>query len=306
MPEVQISVAICSHNPRADYLGRTLEALENQTLAQELWEVILVDNASQPPLKEKVDFEWHPHGKFIAEPELGLTNARKRAFASSRADLIVLVDDDNVLADDYLQNVLDISQNHPELGAWGASIEGEFEKPVPAWLERELIFLAVRPISKDSISLKQDPKFQTPAGAGICVRRDVFEKYLSYLEGDSRRKKLDRKGSSLVSSGDTDLAMTAWDIGLGLANFQKLRLKHLIPGTRMSYPYLKKLHKSMGYSSYLLSYVRGESLDQKIPSRSRVIKTQTRDFLKLKWRQIGFFSAHMKGLLEAQRELSGE
>lgn len=45
-----ISVVICTHNPREDYLRRTLEALRIQTLAKERWELLLIDNASKQPL----------------------------------------------------------------------------------------------------------------------------------------------------------------------------------------------------------------------------------------------------------------
>ena len=36
------SIIICSHNPQPDYLRRTLSALEQQTLARELWELLMI------------------------------------------------------------------------------------------------------------------------------------------------------------------------------------------------------------------------------------------------------------------------
>ena len=45
-PMVAVSVAICTHNPRRDYLRRALAALEAQTLARDRWELVMVDNAS--------------------------------------------------------------------------------------------------------------------------------------------------------------------------------------------------------------------------------------------------------------------
>jgi len=47
---MRLSVIICTHNPREDYLRRTLEAFEKQTLPRDQWELQLVDNASNEAL----------------------------------------------------------------------------------------------------------------------------------------------------------------------------------------------------------------------------------------------------------------
>ena len=47
---MELSVIICTHNPRLDYLGRVLDALREQTLGKEQWELVVVDNASTSSL----------------------------------------------------------------------------------------------------------------------------------------------------------------------------------------------------------------------------------------------------------------
>jgi glycosyltransferase involved in cell wall biosynthesis len=47
-----VSVILCTHNPRPDYLDRVLASLRGQTLPAEQWEFLLVDNASRQPLEE--------------------------------------------------------------------------------------------------------------------------------------------------------------------------------------------------------------------------------------------------------------
>src|SRR4051794_8039818 len=95
MPE--ISVIICSHNPRLDYLRRTLEALRAQTLSADRWELLVIDNASSLPLQRSADISWHPNASHIVESELGLGPARRRGIHEASAKLLVFVDDDNVL-----------------------------------------------------------------------------------------------------------------------------------------------------------------------------------------------------------------
>ena len=49
---MNLSVVICTHNQRKDYLQRTLEALKAQTLPPAQWELLLIDNASDEKLSK--------------------------------------------------------------------------------------------------------------------------------------------------------------------------------------------------------------------------------------------------------------
>ncbi len=124
-----ITVIVCTHNPRVDYLGRVLDSLKTQNLAEDQWELLLIDNASLQPLASRFDISWHSTARHIREDELGLTPARLRGIRESKGELIVFVDDDNVLASDYLQSAVQIAEDHAFVGAFGASIKGEFEIP---------------------------------------------------------------------------------------------------------------------------------------------------------------------------------
>ncbi len=102
---MDLSVIICTHNPRADFLRRTLDALKEQTLARGEWELVLVDNASKTAVAGAWDLAWHPRGRHVREEELGLTHARFRGIREATGAVLVFVDDDNILAPDYLQQV---------------------------------------------------------------------------------------------------------------------------------------------------------------------------------------------------------
>src|ERR1700685_2968773 len=106
---LKISVIICTHNPRTDYLRRVLEALDKQTFPKEDWELLLIDNASKERLADVWNLSWHPIARHVRENELGLTAARLRGIAEARADILIFVDDDNVLRSDFLANTLEIS-----------------------------------------------------------------------------------------------------------------------------------------------------------------------------------------------------
>src|SRR5689334_2879087 len=144
-----VSVIICTHNPRRDYLSRTLEGLRQQDIYFDQWELLLVDNASTEPLTT-VDLSWHPQGRYVFEPTLGLTSARQRGIRESASDLLVFIDDDNVLASDYLSVALAIARQHPQLGAWGGSVLAEYETPPSVDVGRHAAYLAIRPRSRET------------------------------------------------------------------------------------------------------------------------------------------------------------
>jgi glycosyltransferase involved in cell wall biosynthesis len=251
-----ISVIICTHNPRQDYLQRVLKALRGQTLPKDQWELLVVDNASERVLATDWDLSWHRLAQHIREDELGLTPARLRGIAEATGDLLVFVDDDNVVDPDYLQTAIDIGRDYPFLGAWGGSIRGEFEAEPEPWLRPLLGYLGIREFSDPVWSNNPEDWRAQPCGAGLCVRRSVATTYARQLDVNPSRRRLDRIGSEPSSCGDSDLIHTSCDTGQGFGNFPGLRLTHLIPESRVQPEYIIKLMQGIVASLILLRHFR--------------------------------------------------
>jgi glycosyltransferase involved in cell wall biosynthesis len=253
---LELSVITCSHNPRPDYLNQVLDALRNQTLDEQRWEYLLIDNASDEPLRSRFDVSWHQNSRHITEEKLGLTHARLRGIRESAAELLVFVDDDNVLDPDYLEQVLRISAEWPILGTWGGQTRPGFETTPPDWTRNYWSRLVIREFDSDRWSNQTSAAEAMPCGAGMCVRRSVADYYVQ-LHHDGRRKiVMDRMGASLLSGGDSDLAMSACDIGLGMGLFTSLNLTHLIPSSRLTEDYLARLLEGLAYSGIVLDSFR--------------------------------------------------
>lgn len=253
-----LSVIICTHNPRFEYLNRILAALKSQTFSLSEWELLIIDNASDQILSAEFDLTWHPNAKHIREEQLGLTPARLRGIREAQTELLIFVDDDNVLKSDYLEVAWTIGKDYPFLGAWGGQIKPEFETLPPEWTKPYWKFLAIREFEQDSWSNLLHQHDTTPCGAGLCIRKHVAEKYAELVQSDSRRFGLDRKGKQLISCGDSDMAFTACDVGLGTGQFTSLELIHLMPTGRLSETYLVKLIEGIFYSHTMLDSFRGK------------------------------------------------
>lgn len=262
---MRLSVIICTHNPIVDYLQRTLDALKAQTLGREQWELLLVDNASDELLVKKWDLSWHPQARHIREDELGLTPARVRGIKESTGELLVFVDDDNLLAPDYLERAAAIHAERPQVGAFGAGqIVGEFATEVPEESTKFLPMLALR--DDPGVVLDNVLKFNRslPYGAGQCILRQVALSYIAAMDSDNmRRQYLGRRGSALSSCEDMDIALFSCKAGLFTGVFPELKVIHLIPARRLKPEYLIALAEGHAMAQSLLAQIWGYSLKKK-------------------------------------------
>jgi hypothetical protein len=166
--------------------------------------------------------------------------------------LLIFVDDDNVLASDYLAIALELAERHPTLGVWSGRIDLVFEVPPPDWTRKYWPFLVQRLVERDEMSRTLRLEEPLPVGAGMCVRREVAAAYATAARSSSLRLGLDRRGLELGSSGDTDLAMLACDLGWQRGVFPQLRVRHLIPPERTSEDYLVRLTEGILFSSFVV------------------------------------------------------
>ena len=308
---MKLSVIICAHNPRLDFITRVLQALEAQSLSRDQWELLLVDNASKSALADKIDLAWHPHARHLREEKVGLTHARIGGFTAFRGDWAVLVDDDNILDAAYLQTLSDKISAHPFLGTIGGTIAGEFTGPVSPLAGTYLNWLAVRELRADLWSNLPWASASHPYGAGLAARRDVVRQYLSMVRSDPLRLRLDRIGNRLWGGGDADINYTATFMGLGCGVFKDLRLTHIMPPERLKEAYLLRLVEDMTCSSLVLHWLWGREIT--LPSRSqriydwyrnRFISRQERRFCQAKGRGLQAAHAFVSSLAMEERTWS--
>lgn len=276
-----------------------INALRRQKLHPALWELILVDNASTASLADHFDLSWHPNTQIVVEPRLGLTSARLAGFSAASGGVLVLVDDDNVLAEGYLVETLALAETHTQLGTWSGNVKLVFDAdaapPPPLWRK----YLTERNCPNASISNDINHHDSTPWGAGMCIRREVAAAYAALVRSDPRRLKLDLQGGALVYGGDTDIAYTGCDIGFAKGVFPELRLDHLIPARRCTREYLVRAAEGHGYSEVLHAWLREQHLPAERPAWRQWLQR-----MRLPPEERRIAAARARGVARARRELT--
>ena len=254
-PAPVISAIICTHNPRAAFLNRVLASLEAQTLPRVQWEILIVDSGSNPPIRQRPDLRIPSDALIVRVDQPGLVLARRAGAEAARAPLLASVDDDTILAPDYLLQAVDFMRRDLRVGCCGGKFTPEFESPPPLWLRDFHRAIALRDLGAEMILVpglkpgQQVVAFPDAAPIGVCVtRREAYQQYLGRWEGQNIHSVLGRSGKSLASGEDNDLSLCCLEAGWSLAYVPRLLCLHLIPASRFDPAYLSRLNRASSRS----------------------------------------------------------
>jgi glycosyltransferase involved in cell wall biosynthesis len=291
-----LSVIVCTYNPDSFIFENCLNAIKAATKNYQPLEIIIIDNNSAIPLQNQDYIQRFiqdiPSLRIINEPKQGLTPARIRGIKEATGNLLLFIDDDNFIKDNFFEKGVKIAADYPHIGAWSGQVKLKFENTPAAWTKKYWGLLVYREFSGSKWSNFPHMPETMPCGAGLFVRRNVADHYLELHHSGKRNIQLDRSGSSLLSAGDNDLAACACDIGLGVGLFEDLSLDHYIPSNRLSKEYLIKLAEGISLSTVVFKSFRGEY--PTVPTQKNTIANYLRA-LMMPSLERSFFKAVLNG-----------
>lgn len=255
-----LDVCICTHNPRPVLFRIVLTALARQTAGKGSFRVLIVDNASTPPLSVENYGLLADAGvtvSIVREPKLGNIFARARAYQETTGNWILFVDDDNELEPNYIEIGLEIIRNRPELGCFGGKLKLPEKINVPKWMNPLIPFLAIRDFGDKEITNIADYWGEwEPVTAGGFIRRDVIGLYAKRVFDDPETHILGRKGNSTLNSCEDSLMMSgAFHLGLACSYQPRLSLNHHVRSERFRLAYLLRLMYGFGRSEVMLDHL---------------------------------------------------
>lgn len=238
---MNVSIVVCTLNPNERYLVRCLDAIASQLPHGGRVECLIVDNGSETPVADLASVRGRDV-RIVREERPGLTAARARGVAEAQYEVLIFVDDDNVLASDYVSAACTLFADL-RIGALSGAVLPEYETPPPSWFLRFEEAIAVRRLPPDHLHLTAVPAFTSffPIGAGLCIRRDVLRRY--FAEYSDAQRIEGRIGDSLSSGEDIDIALAAIRWGFLVGSSGSLRLTHIIPPRRTTVRYVAALNR---------------------------------------------------------------
>ncbi len=214
------------------------------------WEVIVVDNNSTDDTAKVVQayqanwLEQCPL-RYCFEPKQGAAFARRRAFEEARGALVGFLDDDNIPAPDWVAAACAFAREHPNVGAYGSRIHGDFEVTPPENFKKLTPFLAIT--QRGSEPSRYEPEKRVlPPSAGLVVRKQAW------LESVPKELVLTGRTPDSMLTGE-DLEMLAhiqakgWEIWYNPA----MQIDHKIPRWRLEREYLIPFFRGIGLSRHV-------------------------------------------------------
>lgn len=290
-----IDVCICTHNPRRDIFSLVLNSLVHQSAGKEEFRVLVVDNASIPPISDsrlEVLRKAGVEARLVREPLTGISRARLRAASETDGNWILFVDDDNELSSNYLSEGLIFICQYPEVGCFGGRLLlAENLKP-QRWAIPFLPYLGIKDIGDEILIGKSECWGQwEPPTAGAFICRPLLEEYRKQAMVGLDVHKLGRRGrNDLASCEDSLIMRNAFRLNLSNAYNPKLVLHHHLDPRRFSFSYLIKLLRGYGVSHVILeSILRGrQSVPTYYASVQAFMKTLLWVFLSERKKSLAF------------------
>jgi len=252
MNKTGITVSIFCYNSE-NRITETLQHLSRQKFSTSVdWEILLIDNNSKDQTIKVAEQVWHSCNcavpfRIVREEQQGLSYSKMRAINEANYDIVVFVDDDNWLFDNYVETAFTFMIQHPEVGLCGGQSIAKYEEMPAEWFDEFKNIIAIGKQGSKTEDVTSDRQFVW--GAGSVIRKSAIVKAINY---GFKIITTGRKGGKLLAGDDLELSNAIRASNYKIYYNESLILYHYIPGFRVQWPYIKKIYKGFGASSIWL------------------------------------------------------
>jgi len=229
---MDITVIICTYN-RCQSLEAAIASVLASTIPASIhWEVLVVDNNSTDATRLVVeDMAQRCDGRvrYLFEPRQGLSCARNAGIREARGEIVAFTDDDVMVEPGWLQN-LTASLGSGQWAGAGGPIVAQWTGSPPAWLPLHDQY-GVAPLAMFDPHLEAGPLDESPFGANMAFRKEMFKKYGEF------RADLGRCGAKMLSNEDTEFGERLLRGGERLRFEPAAAVRHSVPENRVRQSY---------------------------------------------------------------------
>lgn len=233
MSDIQVTVVICTHN-RARLLGGALKSVLRQSYPDELYEVVVVDNASTDNtadvVEEAMALSESTCIRLVHEPVPGIGNARNAGVLAARGKIVGFTDDDAIVDAHWVeQAVACFADDGGDVTAVGGQVIPKYEAEPPGWFPRD----SEADYRGDHKRIMVAGEF--PSGNNMFILK-------SAIVAAGGFPKLGMTESAMGYGEETALFQRLWDLDQGVRFIYspEVIIEHLIPPYKMNASYVLK------------------------------------------------------------------
>lgn len=239
---LKISVVICTYN-RAAYIRDAMESLLRQTLSQDTFEVVVVNNNSTDNTDSVCGtfISSHPEANFISlnESRQGASFARNAGAAIAGSPLLCFMDDDAVADPDYLERIVVFFETHPDAGGLGGRILPKYIPAEPAWMSHYVSSLVGHFHYSEEVSVFAPNKY--PLESNMIIRKTDFEAiggFNSALPGVV--------GTLRIGGEGKDFFFRLKELGRTIYYDPAIRVQHVVETAKLTREYMYRVASGIG------------------------------------------------------------
>jgi glycosyltransferase involved in cell wall biosynthesis len=245
-----ITIIICCYNGEKR-LSKVMDKVYAQReLEQHVYEIIVVDNHSVDATKDiiyqYIDLNLRVSIRYLYEEKPGLSNARKKGVDACTTKWIAFLDDDNLVEEDWIQQVAKYIQEKPNVGVFNGAVipYTPFNMSVAEEqrLKASLKVLACTHFNLKELKKKPVTPFRNPVGAGMVILtaplKELSER--GWLNSAGRTK------DKLTSGEDGEMAFFVKNTGYDFGFCSDAVLYHEMSRERLDDAYLNKMWYEIG------------------------------------------------------------
>lgn len=235
---IKFSIVICTYN-RVSYLRETIDSLLAVLKSHNNYELIIIDNNSTDETSTIIKlYNGVPEIRYFLEQNQGLSYARNRGIVEAKGELLIFLDDDIEIEENYFTIIERLFVNS-KINIVGGKVL-PYKINVPDWLPLKYYYLAsiFDPGDKER-SVKKI------MGANYAMRKTIAQKIGWY---DTN---LGRKGSSLMGGEEVDYLNRAQIMGIEVLYSPLLIVFHKI-NDKLTKGYILSYSYQLGISEILI------------------------------------------------------
>ena len=248
--DVMLSVIVCTRN-RAELLRRALQSVAEQDLQSDMFEVVVVDNASSDATPNVArGFQDRMALRYVREERIGLCVARNTGWRAARGRYVVFFDDDAIARPGWLRAIKSTFERAgPSAGVVGGRVDPIWEASRPSWLADEIAGSLTIVHWGDDEKIIRDIRREWLVGANMALPRHLLADIGGFHPW------LDRVGNNLLSSGDVFLQKEVIRRGYDCLYVPAIAIEHLVPASRLTQKWFLRRFFWQGVSDAVMQLI---------------------------------------------------